>query len=58
MIATLHQQHIGTDGDENSFKETVKKILSEKTMKENLSSTSLETFSKRNLKFTRIKSEN
>ena len=49
----------GTNEDEKSFKETVKKILSEKKrMKENHSPTSLETSSKRNLKFTRVTSKN
>ena len=44
----------GTNEDEKFFKETVKKKLSEKkTMREDHSSTSLETLSKRNLKFTR-----
>ena len=49
----------GTNEDEKSFKETVKKILSEKKrMKENHSPTSLETSSKRNLKFTRVTLKN
>ena len=46
----------GTNEDERSFKETVKKNYLKKTMKENHSSTSLETLSKKNLKFTRVTS--
>ena len=49
----------GTNEDEKIFKETVKKFCLEKSMKENNSSTSLETFfSKRNLIFTRVTSKN
>ena len=48
-----------TNEDEKFFKETVKKFCLEKSMKENNSSTSLETFfSKRNLIFTRVTSKN
>ena len=48
-----------TNEDEKSFQETVKKFLSKKNMmKENHSFISLETLSKRNLKFTRVTSKN
>ena len=45
----------GTNEDENCGK---KIYLKKKTMKENHSLTSLETLSKRNLKFTRVTSKN
>ena len=48
----------GINEDENSFKETVKKNSLKKMMKENHSSTSLGTLSKRSLKFTRATSNN
>ena len=47
-----------TNEDEKSFKETVKKNYLKKTMKENHSSTSLETLPKRNLKFKKVTSKN
>ena len=48
----------GTNEDEKSFLKNVKNNLSEKTTKENHSLISLETLSKRNLKFMRVTSKN
>ena len=48
----------GTNEDEKSFKETVKKNYLKETIKENDFSVSLEILSERNLKFTRVKSKN
>ena len=46
-----------TNEDENSFKESVKKVYMKKIMKKNYSSASLEILLKRNLKFTRVTSK-
>ena len=48
----------GTNEDAKSFKKTVKKFYLKKMIKENHSPTSLETLSKRNLKFTRVATKN
>ena len=49
---------LDTNEDEKSFKETVEKIYLKKPMKGNHSSTSLETLTMSNLKFTRLTSKN
>ena len=48
----------GTKEDENPLKKLLKKFYLKKTMKENHSSISLETLSKRNSKFKRPTSKN